>query len=37
MSDDTVPLILGRARSPHAKDGGEEAKKSLPSIMYKAG
>jgi hypothetical protein len=29
----TVPLILGRARSPHAKDGGGEAKKSLASIL----
>jgi hypothetical protein len=29
----TLPLIVGRARSPHAKDDGEEAKKSLASVL----
>jgi hypothetical protein len=33
LSHDTVPLIVGRARSPPATDGGGEAKKSLASIL----
>ncbi len=33
ISHDTVPLFVFRARSPHAKDGGGEARKSLASIL----
>jgi hypothetical protein len=33
ISNNALPLFVGRARSPHAKDGGGEAKKSLASIL----
>jgi hypothetical protein len=33
ISHYTLPLIVGRAQSSHAKDGGGEAKKSLASIL----
>ena len=32
-SHDTIHVIIGRARSPHGKDGGGEDKKSLASVM----
>ena len=32
-SHDTIHVIVGRARSPHGKDGGGEDKKSLASVM----
>ncbi len=33
ISNNALSLFVGRARSPHAKDGGGEAKKSLASVL----